>query len=81
MLIKSGSAKSTFVGDWWLQSSSIRKSKVIYFYYALINYALDQFLVYLSISFIIILAGLVMEPGWSGIAGLNALVIYIFVAE
>ena len=29
MLIKSGSAKSTFVGDWWLQSSSIRKSKVI----------------------------------------------------
>ena len=55
--------------------------KVIYFYYALINYALDQFLVYLSISFIIILAGLVMEPGWGGIAGLNALVIYIFVAE
>ena len=29
MLIKSGSAKSTFVGDWWLQSSSIRKSKVM----------------------------------------------------
>ena len=41
MLIKSGSAKSTFVGDWWLQSSSsIRKSKVMINYYVISSYSL-----------------------------------------
>ena len=29
MLINGGLAKSTFVGDWWLQSTTIRKSKVM----------------------------------------------------
>ena len=40
MLINGGLAKSTFVGDWWLQSSTIRKSKVMINCYVISFYSL-----------------------------------------